>query len=142
MSLNLHDIVRGAVQAVNDDQPGIVYIATGATLTRGIAVPNFNAVPAQLQIQATPFERVEHARGVLYSENKIIIYAYGNFDGIDRPDQTGGSVVQVTGTSDWYAVTQVLEWWPGWCCLEVTRQLNATNVQARMQQIQNGANPP
>jgi hypothetical protein len=142
MGLNLHDLVRGPIQAVNPDVAGTVYVSTGTALTRGISVPTFSTVAAMLQVQAAPHSPVLHERGVLYVENKETIYAYGNFSDLERPDQVGGALVQVTATSQWFAVTQVIEWWPGWCQLEVTRQLNAANITALLAQIQNGTNPP
>jgi hypothetical protein len=41
----------------------------------------------------------------------------------------------------WYYISTVLEWWPGWCCFEVTRQLNATDINNLLAQVKNGANP-
>ena len=138
----MHDIVRGAIQGVNEDQAGAVYVATGSSPVRGIPQPAFNAVDAQLQIQALSHTRLLATRGALYSENRETIYAYGNFADLSRPDQVGSSVVRVARTGQFYMIVQVVEWWPGWCHLEVTRQLNAANVQALIAQIQNGANPP
>ena len=141
MTLNMHDIVRGAIQAVVDDVPGTVYVSTGYTSTRGISVPTYTSVTASLQIQALSQQALQHLRNVNYAEGRETIYAYGNFSGIDRPDQTGNGVVQVTGSGQWFAITNVIEWWPGWCQLVVTRQLNAANIAALIAQIQNGANP-
>lgn len=142
MGLNMHDVVRGAIQTVNDDVPGTIYIGTGYAVVRGISTPTFNPVPAQLQIQAQAHSPLQHRNGALYAENLQTIYAYGNFDNIDRPDQSSGTLVRVTATGEWYAVTQVIEWWTNWCQLQVTRQLNAPNIAALLAQIQNGANPP
>ena len=142
MSLNLHDIVRGAIQAVNDDTAGTVYTSTSTAPVRGIPQPAFISAPAQLQIQALAHSRLLSLRGALYAESRETIYAYGNLQDLARPDQVGSGVIQVTGTGQFFMIVQVIEWWPGWCHLEVTRQLNAANVQALIAQIQNGANPP
>ncbi len=142
MSLNLHDSVRGAIQGVNEDQAGTVYVSTGSAPVRGIPQPSFNAVAAQLQLQALAHSRLLSLRGALYAESRETVYAYGNFSDLDRPDQIGSGVIQVASTGQFYMIVQVVEWWPGWCHLEVTRQLNAANVQALIAQIQNGANPP
>lgn len=142
MNFNMHDVVRGAIQAVNEDQPGTVYISTGATNVRGILTPNFTPVTALLQVQAQKHTPLMHEREVLYSNAFLTIYAYGNFSDLERPDGKGGDVVQLTNSSQWYAITQVLEWWPSWCAFEVTRQLNAANVQALIAAIKNGSNPP
>lgn len=142
MNFNMHDVVRGAIQAVNEDQPGTVYISTGSTNVRGILTPNFTPVAAQLQVQAQKHTPLQHERDLLYSNAFLTIYAYGNFSDLERPDGKGGDVVQLTNSGQWYAITQVLEWWPSWCAFEVTRQLNAANVQALIAAIKNGSNPP
>lgn len=141
MSLNLHDMVRGAIQGVNEDVPGTVYVSTGRTVVRGITQPAFSAVAAALQVQALSHQRLLATRGALYAENRQTIYAYGNFSDLERPDQIGQGVIQIASTGQWFMIVQVVEWWPGWCHLEVTRQLNAANVQALIAQIQNGAVP-
>ena len=141
MSLNLHDACRGIIQSVNEDVAGTLYVSSGRTVVRGITAPTFTDAAAQLQIQALSHERLLATRGALYAENRETIYAYGDLSDLERPDQVGQGVIQVTGSGQWFMIVQVVEWWPGWCHLEVTRQLNAANVQALIAQIQNGANP-
>lgn len=142
MTLNMHDVVRGAVQAVNDDIPGTVYVSTGYAMSRGIAAPAFTPVAANLQVQALTQQALQMLRNVEYAEGRETMYAYGNFAGIQRPDQTGMGYVQETLTSRWFAITHVIEWWEGWCQLVVTRQLNASTIAALQAQLINGANPP
>jgi len=142
MTLNLHDCVRGAIQGVVEDVPGTVYTSSGSTIVRGIAQPSFSSAPAMLQLQALSKSRLQHLNGASYSESRETIYAYGNLNDLDRPDQVGSGVVQITATGQWFMILQVVEWWPGWCQLEVTRQLNAASVQALIAQITNGQNPP
>ena len=142
MSWNMHDDVRGAITDLNDDTPGNVYVSTGATNSRGILTPTFSTVAAQLQFQAQDHDKVMHERGLEYAGIYYTVYAYGNFTGIDRPDSKGGDLVQTTSDGKFYLITRVLEWWPQWCSFEVTRQLNAANVQALIAAIKNGSNPP
>jgi hypothetical protein len=141
VNLNMHDIVRGAITSINEDRPGTVYVSTGYTNVRGILTPTFAPVTATLQVQAQKHDPLRHDRALQYSNAYLTIYAYGNFSDLERPDGKGGDVVQMTDDSKWYAITQVLEWWPTWSCFEVTRQLNAANVQALIAAIKNGANP-
>lgn len=145
MSFNLHGRVRGAIQQVNPDTPGTVYISTGNTNVRGILTPTFTPVTALLQVQAQKHNPIRHEVNLQWSNSFLTIYAYGNFSDIERPDKHGGDVVNFQRVLDdgpqWYYIDQVLEWWPGWCCFEVTRQLNATDINNLLAQVKNGANP-
>lgn len=145
MSFNLHGVVRGAIQSINQDTPGTVYISTGNTNVRGILTPTFVPVQAMLQVQAQKHDPLRHQNNLQYSNSYLTIYAYGNFSDLERPSNQGGDVVQFQRVLDdgpqWYYISQVLEWWPGWCCFEVTRQLNATDIANLLAQIRNGGNP-
>lgn len=138
--LNLHAIVRGAIQVVNPDTPGDVYVSTGATTLRGIRTPTFALLPAErLQVQAMGHEDLYHLNGLEYAGGMYKLYAYGNFAGIVRPDGKGGDLVRL-GT-EWWAIQHVLEWWPGWCSFAITRQYNAASLEALLAALANGAVP-
>ena len=139
MTFNLHSAVRGAVQAVNVDVPGTVYVSTGRTNIKGVLTPTYASVAALLQVQAQEHTPLIQQRGLEYSNAFLTVYAYGNFADIERPSGTGGDVVAMNG--GYYYITQVFEWWPGWCSFEVTRQLNAASITAFLAALQNGANP-
>ena len=143
MSFNLHDVVRGAIESINEDVDGTVYVNTGRTNVRGILTPTFAPVSARLQMQAQEHDPIQHERSLNYSNAYLTIYAYGNFSDIERRTGEGGDVVNIpTGPrAGWYYVTQVFEWWPDWCAFEVTEQLNATTIQQYITQIRNGVNP-
>lgn len=144
MGLNMHQLVRGAIETVNDDVDGTVYMSTGATNVRGILTPTFDAVAARLQVQAQQHNPIQLERSLEYSSGYLTIYAFGNFQDIERRSGSGGDVVNVPSgpRAGWYYVTQVLEWWPDWCAFEVTNQLNAPNLATLIAQIRNGNNPP
>ena len=143
MGMNLHDFVRGAIEAVNDDVDGVVYVNTGKTNVRGILTPTFAPVTARLQMQAQEHDPIQHERSLNYSNAYLTVYAYGNFSDIERRAGEGGDVVNVPSgpRAGWYYVTQVFEWWPDWCAFEVTEQLNAATIQQYIDQIRNGTNP-
>lgn len=143
MSFNLHDIVRGAIETINEDTNGTVYINTGRTNVRGILTPTFTPVTARLQMQAQEHDPIQHERALNYSNAYLTIYAYGNFSDIERRTGEGGDVVNIPSgpRAGWYYVTQVFEWWPDWCAFEVTQQLNAATIQQYIDQIRNGTNP-
>ena len=143
MSFNLHAVVRGAIESINEDTDGTVYVNTGRTNVRGILTPTFTAVTARLQMQAQEHDPIQHERSLNYSNAYLTIYAYGNFSDIERRTGEGGDVVNIPSgpRAGWYYVTQVFEWWPDWCAFEVTQQLNAATIQQYIDQIRNGANP-
>jgi len=143
MGLNMHAIVRGAIEAVNDDVDGTVYMSTGATNVRGILTPTFSPVTARLQMQAQKHDPIQHERNLEYSGGYLTIYAFGNFAEIERRDGSGGDVINIAAgpRAGWYYVTQTLERWPDWCAFEVTTQLNAPNLATLIAQIRNGNNP-
>lgn len=136
---NMHAVVRGAIEAVNEDTPGTVYVSTGRTASRGILTPTFAPVTARLQVQAKQHTPLAHERGALYNNTLFSVWAYGNFNDLDRPDGSGGDVVNFGGK--WWYITQVIEWWPQWCQFEITKQLDAASIAALLAQLANGANP-
>lgn len=138
--MNLHATVRGAIQRVNPDVPGDVYFSTGKQTVRGIVTPGFVLLPAdRLQVQAMSHDDLYHLNGLAYAGNMQKLYAYGNFSGIVRPDGKGGDLVRL-GT-EWWAVQHVLEWWPGWCSVAITRQPNAETLAALLDALKNGRVP-
>lgn len=145
MTFNMHRVVRGAVQAVNLDTSGTIYFSTGRTVTRGIATPTFAPVSARMQVQAQKHNPIRHEYSQNWSNSFITIYAYGDLADIERPTGEGGDVITFTNpgssTASWYYISQVLEWWPGWCAVECTRQLSAADITAFINQLKNGANP-
>lgn len=137
--INMHAVVRRAIQVVNPDTPTTIYISTGSQFVDGIATPTFVGVAARVQVQALSHESLHHLNGLQSAKAMSNVYAYGNFNTVNRPSGSGGDVLQING--EWWAIQNVLEWWPGWCSFSVTQQLNATTIEELMQQIANGAVP-
>lgn len=141
MVMNLHRVVRGPIQQVNRDTPGTIYVSTGHTTLRGIVTPTFAAIDARLQIQSASHESLHYLNGLQSSKAISIVYAYGNFETINRPAGTGGDLVNVQGK--WWAIQNVLEGWddvsnPEWCSFSITQQLNAASLAALLEQLKNG----
>lgn len=145
MSLNLHHLTRGAIQLVNRDTLGTIYVSTGHTMEWGVSTPTFQSVEAQLQVQAASHESLYYLNGLTESKALSIVYAYGNFSAINRPAGTGGDLVRVRGR--WWAIQNVLEGWndvssPEWCSFSITQQFNADTLEQLLAQIKNGNVPP
>lgn len=138
--MNLHGIVRGAIQRVNPDVDGTVYVSTGRATLRGIVTPTFAAVPARVQLQAASHSSLYYLNGLAYAGGMSVLYAYGNFSAINRPTGQGGDLVDIAGT--WWAIQHVLEWWPDWCSVAITQQLvPGEPLQALLKLLQNGQVP-
>lgn len=144
MSLNLHGLVRGAIQVVNTDSPGTVYVSTGRTSVRGILTPTFTAVDARLQVQAQKHSDITHERSLQQNDGFLTMYAYGDFSDIERRDVKGGDIVNIPAgvRRGWYMITTKLEQWPGWCAFEVTIQLDYATIQDYIAKTVNGTPPP
>lgn len=143
--MNLHHLTRGAIQRVNRDTPGTIYVSTGHTMEWGVSTPTFQSVEAQLQVQSASHESLYYLNGLTESKALSIVYAYGNFSTINRPAGTGGDLVRVRGR--WWAIQNVLEGWsdvssPEWCSFSITQQFNADTLEQLLTQIKNGNVPP
>jgi len=140
MGLNLHRVTRSAIQRINPDVPGGVYVSTGATTNRGIRTPTFAQLRTdRLQVQATPHEVLHHLNALAQAGSMCTVYAYGALAAVSRPAGRGGDLVQLGG--EWWAVQHVLEWWEGWCAVTITRQVNAETLAALLAALANGAVP-
>lgn len=141
LGINMHDLVRDAIQTVNPDVDGAVYVSTGATTWRGVRTPTFAQLPTQrLQVQAMSHTELYHLNGLNYAGGMSKLYAYGNLSGVLRPTGNGGDLVRLG--DEWWAIQHVLEWWPGWCCVAITRQVDAATLDALLAALATGAVPP
>lgn len=138
--LNLHALVRGAIQVVNPDVPGDVYLSTGSGWLDGIPTPTFALLPAdRLQLQAMDHGEQFHVNAITGTRIDAKLYAYGQFSSVVRPEGKGGDLVRLG--NEWWAVQHVMEWWPGWCCVAISRQINADTLAALLKALENGAVP-
>lgn len=138
-NLNLHDIVRGAITQVNDDQPATLYSSTGYTNNQGILTPTYTVGNIMVQAQAKDHSGLVHDRALNYSTSFMTVYAYGNLSDLDRPSGKGNDLLNIAGK--WWSITQVNEWWPDWCSVEITQQVDAATLQQLLALIANGAVP-
>jgi len=136
MSLNLHDIVRGAITANLDDQPFTLLRSVQSTVTNGVRVASY--------------VRVEGLKGNFQSEsdvslnfsnnaaqNSIVrkLYLYATSDRATRPwaiyrplARSGDYVINDKG--EYWQVSSVIEDFSdaGWECLRVTFQQTPPNL--------------
>lgn len=118
--MNLHGIVRGAIQSVNPDITASFQRSNGFTVDANHKqIPAYaSAVPVRIQSQAMSGGMLKHAdrlnlQGVLRS-----LYMFGNTQGIVRPTAQGGDLLTfklVPGAADSvWKVVEVVETWPDW----------------------------
>jgi hypothetical protein len=126
--MNLHGLVRGAIQSINPDITAQYQASTGSA--QGA---NFKQVPAYaaavpVRIQAQPLKpsdlKLIEALGMAGVFRSV--HMFGLNQGITRPNQKGGDYLtfpQFPGMAaqPWLTV-QVMEQWPEWCRVLVCLQ--------------------
>lgn len=122
--MNLHGIVRGAIQSVNPDIPVVVRRSVGATQdASGRSIPGY-AAPVQVmgQKQELTGKDIFRLQGQNVQGVDCKMYLNGNIEGLIRADGRGGDLLEFEGRV--YLVKSVLERWPDWCSLALTMQLD------------------
>jgi len=119
--MNLRGIANGLTSRINPNVAGVFQVNTGfTTLPGGKRVPSYNNVDVSVQFQelsSTDLKQIDavNIQGILRSA-----YLNGNFNGVNRPEQKGGDILQVG--SDKWLVVKVPELWPEWCRVIVNLQ--------------------
>lgn len=134
--MNLHGIVRGAINTVNPDMTGVWRESTGFTQTPdGRPVPGYtDHAGIRMQVQALSGRDLQHKDFASLQGVKRSVYAFGNIQGVVRPDGTGGDLLlfpQDRGGANrtWLVVVVLESWTPdsaGWCKVGVVLQPDPT----------------
>lgn len=124
--INLHNIVRSSISAINGDEAVTLYQSNGSTNVRGTMKNTYNELSITAQFQPLDADRLIHAEAV-----GIVIPACQAFLYSDATMPVAGIVRSLARTGDfvlrnglYYLVTAVLEDWSnvGWCNVELTEQ--------------------
>lgn len=121
--MNLHQIVAGAVSAVNPQMPLTVLVSTGAiTNADGSRVPGY-APPVTVygDVQALQYNDIIQLDALNIQGQRRKIYINGEVDGLIRAGKKGGDLI-ITPNGEVWLVVLVLEYWPDWCSFAVTLQ--------------------
>ena len=119
--MNLRGIANRATRAINPNVPGVFQVSTGyAIASSGKKVPSYSSVDVEVQFQelsSTDLRQIDsvNMQGILKSA-----YLNGNFNGVNRPEQKGGDILNVDGQQ--WLVVKVPELWPDWCRVIVNLQ--------------------
>lgn len=122
--MNLHEIVRGAIGAINPEISVRIRVSTGATEdASGRTVPGYaqsiDTVGQKQDLSGPDIYRLQaqNIQGVVCK-----MYLNGNYEGLFAVLGKGGDLLVFGGQT--YLVAKVLERWPDWCCLALTMQLD------------------
>lgn len=130
--MNLHGIVRGAINTVNPDRAVLYRSSTGYTTSpAGKRVPTYAAdVTVQAQIQPLSARDLQHPEMLNVQGITRSVHLFGNVQGVDRIEGKGGDILlfseSLGGTVRKWLVQAVLEVWnpdvAGWCRVGVVLQ--------------------
>lgn len=130
--MNLHSVVRGAIQAVNPDLSVTYLQSTGyAPNASGKQIPSYaDAVTVRAQVQPPSGRDLQHMEFLNLQGTTRVVFLYSNPQAIDRVDARGGDLLQFPQFAgapiDNWLVTHVDETWDvsgdGWTKLFVTLQ--------------------
>ena len=125
--MNLHQIVRGQIGAINPFVIGRVFVNQGwTTLPDGVRNPNYELpIDVSMQVQALAAEELKQVDGLNIQGIKRAIYLNGRINGIVRMEEKGGDLVVLPDGTKWLVIL-ALEYWPDWCKVAVTQQLRVS----------------
>jgi len=94
--VNLHGIVRGAINSVNPDRPALYLASIGATSNADFSqTPNYaSGVAVRVQIQPLDKEGLRQVERLNMTGVFRTVYMFGNTQGIVRVQAKGGDLLQ------------------------------------------------
>lgn len=124
--MNLHGIVRGAINAVNPDVTGVWLRSSGSTTAAdGTRTPTYDTFSdVKMQVQAATGDDLQHINNLNQQGVYRKVYLFGDVQGVVRPDAKGGDLLQFD-SHDWLVVHVLETWKPdatGWCCVLAAMQ--------------------
>lgn len=131
--MNLHGIVRSAINSVNSDKPALFLASTGNTVNADFSqTPSYaTGVPVRIQIQPLGKEELRHVEKLNLQGVFRTVYMFGNTQGIVRVNAQGGDLLQFApfqgqAVQNWKTVGPVAGPWDveygGWTKLVVCLQ--------------------
>lgn len=130
MGLNLHSIVRGAINSVNPDIIGLWRTSTGSTTAaNGRQSPTYTEAEVHMQVQALTGKDLKHPALLSVQGVTRGVYMYGTVQGVSKPQVKGGDILRfrmVDGGEllNWLVVAELEQWNPNgaWCKVAVVLQ--------------------
>lgn len=125
--MDLHGLVRGAIQTVNPDITATLLRSTGySTGASGKQTPTYASLSGAAQVQPAGWKDLQQLNALNIQGVARSVYLYGNWMGVVRVDDKGGDVLnfpQIPGAAvQSWKVVAVPETWPDWCRVLVVLQ--------------------
>lgn len=117
--MNLHAVVRGAVQAINSDIDATLRRSLGYTESAsGKQEPQYQILRGRIQVQPLDTGMIQRANNLSLQGVLRTVYLFGNWFGIVRAGEKGGDMLCFADAgskcqSEWLVV-DVVEAWPDW----------------------------
>lgn len=134
--MNLHGIVRKAINTINPEYLGVWKQSTGFTQdASGRPIPAYtDHANTPMRVQSLTGKDLMHEAFQSMQGVKRSVYTFGNIQGVVRPDGTGGDLLLFPanrgGPNRTWLVVVVLETWTpdtsGWCKVGVVLQPDVT----------------
>lgn len=102
--MNLHDIVKGAIGAVNRHEMITLYRCTGVTNTKGQVIPSYVKSQVRAQIQRPNAADIELNERVARAKQAIKAWIDAPADVINRVSQSAGDIIQRADGTYWLIV--------------------------------------
>jgi hypothetical protein len=125
--VNLHALASPIIGIVNPNRIGVIRISRGYTTTAsGKQVPAYDGPRrVSMQVQELSERDLRQVDNLNVAGSTHTIYLNGRLDGLVRPDNKGGDLIELGGRV--YLVTALLEDWEdgersGWCKVAATLQ--------------------
>lgn len=116
--MNLHQLVRGAISAVNPDTLAVIQTSTGyTTAANGQQQPTYaTTYNVTVQVQGLTAPELDHVDSLNIQGTLRGFWINGNVQGTVRSLGKGGDILTMANGSTWLVV-HVLETWDsaGWC---------------------------
>ena len=102
--MNLHDIVKGAIGAVNRHEMITLYRCTGVQNSKGKIIPSYVKSTVRAQIQRPNAADIELNERVARAKQSIKAWIDAPADVINRVSQSAGDVIQRADGTYWLIV--------------------------------------
>lgn len=129
--MNLQGITASAVSAVNPMVTAQLRVSTGNVTNPDFTIsPSYApAVPVQAQVQSLTYRDLQQTEGLNLQGTKRAIYLQGDVEGIVRPTNRGGDLINMPDGTVWLVVLVLEQWGQNantpaeqWCKVAVTLQ--------------------
>ncbi len=122
--MDLHNIVSGAISAVNPYIQAQIFQSTGYTTANdGSRAPSYAApITRSIQKQDVSFKDLKQTEGLNIQGIFCSVYLEGQIYGADRGTAGGGD--KFVFNSQTWLVVAVSEQWPDWCKVILCLQVN------------------